>query len=166
MLQLWRFFPKFRDFCASLGTYLLSWEFSLLFLAYSFGVAFFAPSVFSPLLSLFQWLALCVLAAGLHLWWSGCNFGVLPGVPSCLSLTFLHLLMCLSARMATNFVSHHFRFDSGLYAEAGILGGSRMWVCGLGPCRCTLLVVPIHVCGFFSVAAELGLLSLLLLGVG
>ena len=41
--------------------------------------------------------------------------------------------MRLSARMTTNFVSHNFRFGSGLYAEAEILGGSRMWVCGSGP---------------------------------
>ena len=41
------------------------------------------------------------------------------------------------------------RFGSGLYEEAGILGGSRMWVCGSGPWRCTLLVVPIYVCGVF-----------------
>ena len=33
----------------------------------------------------------------------------------------------------TKFVSHNFRFGSGLYAEAGILGGSVVWVCGSGP---------------------------------
>ena len=71
---------------------------------------------------------MCVLVAGHHLWWSGCNFGVLSGASSCLSLTFLHLLMCFSARMTTKFVSHNFRFGSGLYAEAGILGG--VYVCG------------------------------------
>ena len=105
VLQLWWFFPQFRNFRASLETYLLSWEFSVLFLAYTFDVAFFAPSVFSPLLSLLRWLALCVLAAGHLLWWSGCNFGVLSGAPSCLGLTFLHFLMCFSARMTTKFVS-------------------------------------------------------------
>ena len=47
------FFPEFCDFRASLGS---SSEFSLLFLGFTFGVAFFAPPVFSPLslsLSLF-----------------------------------------------------------------------------------------------------------------
>ena len=34
-----------------------------------------------------------------------------------------------------------------------------MWVCGSGSCRCTLLVVPIYVCGVFSVAAERCILS-------
>ena len=58
---------------------------------------------------------------------------VLSGAPSCLSLTFLHLHMCLSAKMTTKFVSNKFRFGSGLYAEAGILGGSHMWVCGSRP---------------------------------
>ena len=41
--------PIFR---ASLGTSALSLEFSLLFLGYPYGVPFFAPSVYSPLLSL------------------------------------------------------------------------------------------------------------------
>ena len=34
-----------------------------------------------------------------------------------------------------------------------------MWVCGSGSCRCPLLVVPIYVWGFFSVVAELCILS-------
>ena len=51
------------------------------------------------------------------------------------------------------------RFGSGLYVEAGFLGGKHLGVCGSGSCRCTLLVVPISVCGFFSVAAELCILS-------
>ena len=41
------------------------------------------------------------------------------------------------------------RFGSGLYDEAGFLGGSHMWVCGLESCRCPLLVVSIYVCGVF-----------------
>ena len=51
------------------------------------------------------------------------------------------------------------RFGSGLYVEAGFLGGKHLGVCGSGSCRCTLLVVPISVCGVFSVAAELCILS-------
>ena len=51
------------------------------------------------------------------------------------------------------------RFGSGLYDEAGFLGGSHMGVCGSVSCRGTLLVVPIYVCGVFSVAAELCILS-------
>ena len=39
-------FPEFRDFRASLGS---SSEFSLLFVGFTFGVAFFAPPVYSPL---------------------------------------------------------------------------------------------------------------------
>ena len=74
--------------------------------------------------------------------------------------------MCLSAKITTKFVSNNFKFGRGLYAEAGILEGSHMWVCRSGPCSCTLLVVPVYVCGVFSVAAELCLHPLLLLGVG
>ena len=51
------------------------------------------------------------------------------------------------------------RFGSGLYVEAGFFGGKHLGVCGLGYCRCTLLMVPISVCGFFSVVAELCILS-------
>ena len=39
----------------------------------------------------------------------------------------------LLSKVDYKFMSHHFKFGSGLYAEAVILGGSRMWVCGLGP---------------------------------
>ena len=70
------FSPVLRIFRASLGTSVLSSEFSLLFLGYDYGVSFFAPSVSSPLLSLLQQLAFCVLAAGPHLWWSLCVYGV------------------------------------------------------------------------------------------
>ena len=80
---------------------------------------------------------MCVLAAGHHLWWSGCSFGVLSGAPSCLSLTFLHLRRCFSATMATKFVSNSFRFGSGLSAEAGILGVHLCGCAGRG-----LVVVP------------------------
>ena len=109
-------------------------------LAFTFGVDFFfffffflAPSVFSPLLSLLRWLDLYVLAAGHHLWLSGCNFGDLSGAPSCLGLQFLHLRMCLTAKLTTKFVYRNFKFGRGLYAEAGILEGSHVWVCGSGP---------------------------------
>ena len=48
------FFPSFAIFRAGLGISVLSSEFSLLFLGYAYGVAFFAPSVSSPLLSILQ----------------------------------------------------------------------------------------------------------------
>ena len=57
-------------------------------------------------------------------------------------------------RVLPMFVSHR----SGLvavYDEAGFLGGSHVGLCGSGSDRCSLLEVPIFVCGFFSVAAEL-----------
>ena len=44
----------------------------LLFLGYAYGVAFFAPSAYSPLISILRLLALWILAAGPHLWWSLC----------------------------------------------------------------------------------------------
>ena len=121
----------------------------LFFLAYTFGVVFFAPSVFSPLLSLLRWLALCVLAAGLHLCWSGCSFEVLSGAPSCLSLTLLYLLICFAARMATKFVSH----CSGLVA----VYMTKLGYWGVHICGCAgrgLDVVPcwwsLYMCvGFF-----------------
>ena len=111
------------------------------------------------LISLLRWLALCVLAAGLHLCWSGCGFGVLPGTPSYLSLTFLHLLICFAARRATKFVSHRSGLVAVYMTKLVSWGGSHMGVCGSRSCHCTLLVVPIYVCGFFSVAAELCILS-------
>ena len=55
LVQLWQFFPQFRDFRATLGSSDLLrnfYYFKLLFLGYTFGVAFFAPPVSSPLLSL------------------------------------------------------------------------------------------------------------------
>ena len=93
-----------------------------------FWCCLFCSACLFSLLSLLQWLALCVLAAGLHLCWSGCSFRVLPGAPSCLSLTFLHLLLCFAARRATNFVSHR----SGLVAVYMTKLGSwgvHMWGC-------------------------------------
>ena len=48
------FSPVSRFFRASLGISVLSSEFSLLFLGYAYGVAFFAPSVYSPLISILQ----------------------------------------------------------------------------------------------------------------
>ena len=44
----------------------------LIFLGYAYGVAFFAPAAYSPLISILRLLALWVLAAGPHLWWSLC----------------------------------------------------------------------------------------------
>ena len=46
-----RFFhASFGDFCSCFGIFALP----LLFLGYAYGVAFFAPSVYSPLLSILQ----------------------------------------------------------------------------------------------------------------
>ena len=100
------------------------------------------------------------LAAGLHLCWSGCSFGVLPGAPSCLRLTFLHLLICFAARRATKFVSHR----SGLVAVYMTKLGSwgvHMWGC-VGrdldvPCWWSLYMCVFFL--FFSVVAELCILS-------
>ena len=61
-------------------------EFYLLFLGYTFGVAFLAPPVFSPLLSLLGWLALGVLPAGHLLWWS---------LPICLGFLSITAVLCL-----------------------------------------------------------------------
>ena len=52
---------------------------------------------------------------------------------TCLGIQFLHLCMCFSAKLTARFVSLHFKFGRGLYAEAGMLEGSHVWVCGLGP---------------------------------
>ena len=46
------FSPQFRDFRAGLTSANFFAECQLLFLGYTFGVAFLAPPVFSPLLSL------------------------------------------------------------------------------------------------------------------
>ena len=62
----------------------------LLFLGYAYGVAFFAPSAFTPLISILRLLALWVLAAGLHLWWFLCVCGVLSEAAK---LCFLSLLL-------------------------------------------------------------------------
>ena len=52
-----RFSALVWDFCSFIG-------FLLLFLGYAFGVAIFAPSVCSPLLSLLQLLDLCCFSCG------------------------------------------------------------------------------------------------------
>ena len=72
---------------------------------------------------------MCVLAAGLHLCWSGCGFGVLPGAPSCLAS---HFSTFSYASCATNVCVSSLRFGSGLYDEARFLGGSHVGVCGSG----------------------------------
>ena len=120
MLQLWRFFPQFRNFRASLGT-------SLLFL----GIFAFIPS-------LHFWCCLfcsvCLFSSSLSppvaslvcfsCWpGSGCSFGVLSGAPSCLSLTFLHLLICFAARMAPKFVSHRSGLVAVYMTKLGYWGG-------------------------------------------
>ena len=83
------------------------------------------------LLSHLRWLALCVFAAGLHLCWSGCGFGVRPSAPSCLASHFSTFSYASLLRVLPMFVSHR----SGLVAvddEAGFLGGSHVGVCGSG----------------------------------
>ena len=88
---------------------------------------FFAPPVSSLLLSHLRWLALCVIAAGLHLCWSGCGFGVRPSAPSCLASHFSTFSYASLLGVLPMFVSHR----SGLvavYAEAGFLG-VHMWGC-------------------------------------
>ena len=72
--------------------------------------------------------SLVCLAAGLHLCWSGCSFGVLPGAPSCLRLTFLHLLICFAARRATKFVSHRSGLVAVYMTKLGAWG-VLMWGC-------------------------------------
>ena len=62
------FRASFGDFCSCFGILALP----LLSLGYAYGVALFAPSAYSPLLSILRWLSLWVLAAGPHLWWSLC----------------------------------------------------------------------------------------------
>ena len=118
-----------------------------------FWCCIFCSVCLSPLLSLLRWVALCVLAAGHHFWWSGCNFGVLSGAPSCLSLTFLHLVY-LSVRMATKFVSHHSGLVAVYMQRLGFWGFT-----GVGVRVGALPLVPVYVCGVFSVAAELCILS-------
>ena len=65
---------------------------SLLFLGYAYGVAFFAPSAYSPLISILQLLALWILAAGPHLWWSLCVCVWFPSEAAALCLLSLLLL--------------------------------------------------------------------------
>ena len=45
-------------------------------------------------------------------------------------LTFLHLLICFAARCATTVFVSSLRFGSGLYDEAGFLGGGGGFPCG------------------------------------
>ena len=64
------FFPSSAVFALVLGTSVLAYgifALPLLFLGYAYGVAFFAPSAYPPLLSILRLLALWVLAAGPHL---------------------------------------------------------------------------------------------------
>ena len=126
------FFPSFAIFALLWGL-LLFLELLAIIPRLHFSVAFFAPPVSSPLLSHFQWLALCVLAAGLHLCWSGCGFGVRPSAPSCLASPFSTFSYASLLSVLPLFVSHR----SGLvavYDEAGFLGGSHVGVCGSGSC--------------------------------
>ena len=68
------FFPSFAIFALLWGSSALLRPFSPFFLGYTFSVTFLAPPVSSPLISHLRWLALCVLAAGLLLCWSGYGF--------------------------------------------------------------------------------------------
>ena len=49
----WFFRISFGDFCSCFGILALP----LLFLSYAYGVALFAPSAYSPLISILRWLA-------------------------------------------------------------------------------------------------------------
>ena len=73
-------------------------------------------------------------------------------------LTFLRLLICFAASCATNVCVSSLRFGSGL-RRSWVLGGLHVGLCGSGSYHCSLLEVPIFVCWFFSVAAELCILS-------
>ena len=121
---------------------------------------FFAPPVSSPLLSLLRWLALCVLAAGLHLCWSGCGFGVLPGTPSCLASHFSTFSYASLQGVLPMFVSHR----SGLVAVYMTKLDSWGFTCG-GVWVGILTLYPVggpYICVwdffFFSLAAELCIL--------
>ena len=62
----------------------------LRFLGYTYGVAFFAPSAYSLLISILRLLALWILAAGPHLWWS---LGVCRVLSEVAELCLLSLLL-------------------------------------------------------------------------
>ena len=90
--------------------------------------------------------------------------GFLPGAPSCLCLTVLHLLICFAAWRATKFVSHR----SGLVAVyLTKLGSWGVHICGCAdrdlavvPCWWSLYMCVRFFCGGRAVY------PLLLLGVG
>ena len=63
----------------------------LLFLGYAYSGAFFAPSAYSPLISILRWLALWILVAGPHLWWSLSVCGVLSEAAELCLLSLLLL---------------------------------------------------------------------------
>ena len=87
------FFHNSAVFTLLLGSSVLAYgilALSLLFLGYAYGVAFFAPSAYPPLISILRLLTLWVLAAGPYLWWSLCVCGVLSEAAE---LCFLSLLL-------------------------------------------------------------------------
>ena len=156
MLQLWRFFPQFRDFRATLGSSDLR-NFSFIPRLHFWCCLFCSACLFSSLsppvgnLVCFSCWPPSLLVR-VWLWGPAwCSFMFEPPVsPSS------HLL---PSKEGYQICVSSLRFGSGLYDEAGLLGGSHMGVCGSGSCRCTLLVAPISVCGVFSVVAELCILS-------
>ena len=158
VLQLWRFFPQFHDFRATLGSSSLRRNFSFIPRLHFWCCPFCSACLFSSSLSPRAASLVCFScwppSLFVRVWLCGpawCSFMFVPLIyPSS------HLLrgkegcqICLSS----------LRFGSGLYVEAGFLGGKHLGVCGSGSCSCTLLVVSISVCGVFSVAAELCILS-------
>ena len=88
---------------------------------------FCSPCLFSSSLSPPVIILLC-LAAGLHLCWSGCSFGVLPGAPSCLRLTFSIFSYASQHGGLPNFVSHRSGLVAVYMTELGAWG-VHMWGC-------------------------------------
>ena len=148
MLQLWRFFPQFRDFRATLGSSSLLRNFSFIPRLHFWCCPFCSACLFSSSLSPPVASLVCFScwppSLFVRVWLCGpawCSFMVVPPVyPSS------HLLR---GKEGCQICVSSLRFGSGLYVEAGFLGGKHLGVCGSGSCRCTLLVVPISVWVFF-----------------
>ena len=158
VLPLWRFFPQFRDFRATLGSSSLLRNFSFIPRLHSWCCPFCSACLFSSSLSLPVASLVCFScwppSLFVRLWlWGSC----LVLLHVCASR--LSIFSSASRQGGYQICVSSLRFGSGLYVEAGFLGGKHLGVCGSGSCCCTLLVVPISVCGVFSVAAELCILS-------
>ena len=91
---MWRLFPQFRGFRASFGDFcscLRNFSASASIPWLRLWCGSFAPSAYPPLISILQLLALWVLAAGPHLWWSLCVCGVLSEAAELCLLSLLLL---------------------------------------------------------------------------